>query len=141
MRKTQNTLCKSPITSLGYDLYSALGQPKSFKNSFQATSFKVEEISTTFQGFAQKFKDFQEKMEFKDSPLKFKDFSRLCKPWIVSVQFITNHCSNILSVKIVWKHSPLDLFVPTNDSGLPQSRSDSLRVFSRFQLIYSWEKV
>ena len=77
-----------------------LAQPKSIK-TLQATSFKVEEISTTFQGFAQKFKDFQEKMEFKDSPLKFKDFSRLCKPWIVSVQFITNHCSNILSVKIV----------------------------------------
>ena len=30
---------------------------KSIKNSFQATTFKVEENST-FQGLAQKFKDF-----------------------------------------------------------------------------------
>ena len=28
------------------------------KNSFQATTFKVEENSRTFQGLAQKFKDF-----------------------------------------------------------------------------------
>ena len=34
------------------------------KNSFQATTFKVEENSRTFQGL----------------PLKFKDFSRLCEP-------------------------------------------------------------
>jgi len=36
---------------------------KHLKNTFQATTFKVEENSRTFQGFH----------------LKFKDFSRLCK--------------------------------------------------------------
>ena len=36
------------------------------KNSFQATTFKVEENSRTIQGLAQKFKDFSRKMEFKD---------------------------------------------------------------------------
>ena len=38
---------------------------KALKNTFQATTFKVQENSRTFQG----------KMEF-------KDFSRLCEPWI-----------------------------------------------------------
>ena len=37
---------------------------KASNNSFQATTFKVEENSRTFQELAQ----------------KFKDFSRLCKP-------------------------------------------------------------
>ena len=50
-------------------IYILLGQPKSIKkNSFQATTFKVEENSRTFQG----------KMEF-------KDFSRLCEPWFISL--------------------------------------------------------
>ena len=40
-----------------------------------------------------------------------------------SVQFTTHHCSNILSVKIVGKHSLLDLFFLANCSGLPHSRS------------------
>ena len=34
-----------------------LGQPKSIKK-LQATRFKVEENSRTFQGLTQKFKDF-----------------------------------------------------------------------------------
>ena len=38
---------------------------KALKNTFQATTFKVQENSRTFQG----------KMEF-------KDFSRLCEPWV-----------------------------------------------------------
>ena len=38
-----------------------LRQPKSNKNTFQATTFKVEENSRTFQGLAQKFKDFSRK--------------------------------------------------------------------------------
>ena len=42
--------------------------PKSMKTTFQATTFKVEENSRTFQGLAQKFKDFSGKMEFKDFP-------------------------------------------------------------------------
>ena len=39
-------------------MITVLNNQKALKNSFQATSFKVEEISTTFQGLAQKFKDF-----------------------------------------------------------------------------------
>ena len=88
--------------------------------------------STTESGLIQKIavilKDFSRTFKEKwnsRTPLKFKDFSRLCKPCIVSVQFITNHCSDMLSAKIVWKRSPLDLFIATNDSGLPQSRSTS----------------
>ena len=37
---------------------------KHLKSTFQATAFKVEENSGTFQGL----------------PLKFKDFSTLCEP-------------------------------------------------------------
>ena len=51
--------------------------PKSMKNTFQATTFKVEENSTTFLGLAQKFKDFSRKNGIQGLPLKFKDFSRL----------------------------------------------------------------
>ena len=39
---------------------------KALKNTFQATTFKVQENSRTFQGLAQ----------------TFKDFSRLCEPWV-----------------------------------------------------------
>ena len=35
-----------------------LGQPEASKNTFHATTFKVEENSSTFQGLAHKFKDF-----------------------------------------------------------------------------------
>ena len=50
-----------------------LGQPKSIKKkSLQATTFKVEENSRTFQGLTQKFKDFSRKNGiqrlFKDFP-------------------------------------------------------------------------
>ena len=54
--------------------------PKSMKNTFQATTFKVEENSTTFLGLAQKFKDFSRKNGIhgiQGLPLKFKDFLRL----------------------------------------------------------------
>ena len=47
---------------------------KASKNTFQATTLKFEENSRTFQGLAQKFKDFSR------TSLKFKDFSRLCEP-------------------------------------------------------------
>ena len=66
-----------------YDLYSVLDNQKASKNSFEVTTFKVEENSSPFQGLAQKFKDFSRKMEFKDfsrtSP-KIHDLSRLCEP-------------------------------------------------------------
>ena len=34
---------------------------KALKNTFQATTFKVEDNSRTFQGLAQKFEDFSRK--------------------------------------------------------------------------------
>ena len=39
-------------------IYIVLENQKASKNSFEATTFKVEENSRTFQGLAQKFKDF-----------------------------------------------------------------------------------
>ena len=66
-----------------YILKTVLDKQKASKNSFQVTTFKVEENSRTFQGLAQKLRIFEGKMEFKDFQglsLKFKDFSRLCEP-------------------------------------------------------------
>ena len=40
-----------------------LDNQKAIKNTFQAPTFKVEENSRTFQGLAQKFKDFLWKIE------------------------------------------------------------------------------
>ena len=52
--------------------------PKSIKNTFQATKFKAEENLSTFQGLAQKFKDFSRKNGihglFKDFPLTSRTF-------------------------------------------------------------------
>ena len=61
--KTKNTLHKSLWTSLSYDLYFVLENQKALRNTFQATTFNVEENSRTFQGLS----------------LKFKDYSRLCE--------------------------------------------------------------
>ena len=65
-----------------YILY--LENQKASKNTFQATTFKLEENSRTFQRLAQNFKDFSrmspEKWNsrtFQGLPLKIKDFSRL----------------------------------------------------------------
>ena len=42
-------------------IYILLDNQKASKNSFQATTFKVEQNSRTLQGLAQKFKDFSRK--------------------------------------------------------------------------------
>ena len=42
-------------------IYIVLDNQKTSKNSFQATTFKVEQNSRTLQGLAQKFKDFSRK--------------------------------------------------------------------------------
>ena len=60
LHKAKNASRKLPLPSLSYDLH-CLRQPKSTKNTFQATTFNVEENSSTFQGLAQKFKDFSRK--------------------------------------------------------------------------------
>ena len=54
---------------------------KALKNTFQATTFKVEDNSRTFQGLAQKFEDFSRKMEFKDFSRTTFDFQGLFKTW------------------------------------------------------------
>ena len=51
------------------------------KNSFQATTFKVEENSRTFQGL----------------PLEFKDFPRSCEPWNGLGHYMKSYMKNILS--------------------------------------------
>ena len=51
--KQKNALCKSPLTSLCYDLY-CLGQPKNPENTSRPQHSKLKKI----QGLAQKFKDF-----------------------------------------------------------------------------------
>ena len=56
---------------MSYDLYSVLDNQKASKNSFQATTFKVEENSSSFKGLAQKFKDFSRKNGIQGL---FKDF-------------------------------------------------------------------
>ena len=60
--------------------YIVLDNQKTLKNTFQATTFNVEENSSPFQGLAQKFKDFSRKNGIQGLPLKFKDISRRCKP-------------------------------------------------------------
>ena len=52
---------KSTLTFLSYEFYTVLNKQKALKNTFQATTFKVEENSRTFQGLAQKFSDFSSK--------------------------------------------------------------------------------
>ena len=42
-------------------MYPVLDNQKASKNSFQATTFKVEENLRTFHGLAQKFKYFSRK--------------------------------------------------------------------------------
>ena len=59
------------LTSLRYDIYSVLDNQKASKNTFQATTFKVEENSGTFQGLAKKFKDLSGKNGIQGL---FKDF-------------------------------------------------------------------
>ena len=51
-----------------YILSSVLDNQKASKNSFQATTFKVEENSRTFQDLHRTLRTFQGKMEFKDFP-------------------------------------------------------------------------
>ena len=51
---------------------------KALKNTFQATTFKVEEIQELFNDLHRNLRTFQGKMEF-------KDFSRLCEPWFISL--------------------------------------------------------
>ena len=73
------------LNSLTCDLYSVLDNQKASKNNFQATTFKGEENSRTFQGLVQ----------------KFKDFSRLCEPWgnehSTAIEQVTYHRSIVLS--------------------------------------------
>ena len=59
---------------MSYDLYFVLDNQKASKKSFQATTFKVEENSRTFQGLAQKFKDVSRKNGIQGL---FQDFPKI----------------------------------------------------------------
>ena len=54
-----------------------LSWKKVSKNTFQVTTFKVEENSRPFRGL---FKEKWNARTFQGLSLKFKDFSRLCEP-------------------------------------------------------------
>ena len=85
-----------------YILSSVLDNQKASKNSFQATTFNVEENSRTFQGLAQNFKDFSRKNGIQGLPLKFKDFSRLCEPWMKELKSRRNTTAHpTLSQKVL----------------------------------------
>ena len=62
-----------------YILKTVLDKQKASKNSFQVTTFKVEENSRTFQGLAQKLRIFEGKMEFKDFSRTFPKIQGLFK--------------------------------------------------------------
>ena len=57
----QKTLYVNYLCLLWAMTYIVLDNQKALKNTFQATTFKDEENSSTFQGLAQKFKDFSRK--------------------------------------------------------------------------------
>ena len=71
---TKSSKLQSKMSALGWSQLKVQqgGNQKASKDSFQATTFKVEENSTTFQGLAQKFKDFSRKNGIQGL---FKDFS------------------------------------------------------------------
>ena len=54
-------------------LYSVLDSQRAFQNTFQVTTFKVEE--------GEEFKDFSRENGIQGLPLKFRGFSRLCEHW------------------------------------------------------------
>ena len=63
-----------------------LGQPKSIKKTFHATTFKVEKNSRTFQELAQKFKDFS-----RTSPKIQRNFQDCASPETVLVTYEFYH--------------------------------------------------
>ena len=64
---------------------------KALKNTFQVTTFKVEENARTFQGLAQKFKDFSRKNGiqglFKDLHRHFRTFQDCVNPGYTHPQY------------------------------------------------------
>ena len=69
-KQKKNALCKSPSTSLSYDLYSVLDNQKEPKTLFRQLHSKLKNI----YGLAKEFKDFSR------TSLQFKDFSCLIEP-------------------------------------------------------------
>ena len=78
--KKKLKLVNFSLTSLSYDLYSALDNQKASKNTFQAAAFKVEENSRTSTESEGLFKEKWNSRNFQGLTLKFKDFSRLLAP-------------------------------------------------------------
>ena len=83
-------------------LYSALDNQKAFKNTFQATTFKVEENSRTCTESEGLFKEKWNSRNFQGLTLKFKDFSRLCAPCLYN-DVISITMENFLSKTVASK--------------------------------------
>lgn len=60
-------MCKSPLNSLGYDLYSLLNNQKALVNTFQATTLK--KTQELFQGLCESWYPYGEE----DSPQPFSE--------------------------------------------------------------------
>ena len=56
--KQKNALCKSPLTSLSYYFCSVLDNQRALENTFQATTFRVEQNSS-FKEFSRTSKEFR----------------------------------------------------------------------------------
>ena len=90
---------------------------KALKNTFQATTFKVEDNSRTFQGLAQKFEDFSRKNGiqglFKDHIRLSRTFQDLGNPTLgttLRVCFVGGKMCNIACLAAML-HKKLDTFV------------------------------
>ena len=91
---------------------------KALKNTFQATTFKVEDNSRTFQGLAQKFEDFSRKNGiqglFKDHIRLSRTFQDLGNPTLrttLRVCFVGGKMCNIACLAAMLQKK-LDTFVP-----------------------------
>ena len=84
-------MCKQPLNSLSYDSYPVLGNQKPSKNTFQATTFKVEENSMTFKDLHRNLRTFR------GLPLKFKNFSRLWEACLYHMMSTHNDAGDVSS--------------------------------------------
>ena len=78
-------MCKSPVNDLGYDLYSLLNNQKALVNTFQATTFKVEENSRNFQGLCRPWYPYGGG----DSPQPFSENNRLFMDVLGSLEILS----------------------------------------------------
>ena len=65
-----------------YILKTILDKQKASKNSFPVTTFKVEQNSRTFQGLAQKFKDFSRTFQDSTTPVIAMPLLQRARLWL-----------------------------------------------------------